>query len=457
LPQAFEQEFLLVHDGKWFGKYPPGYPLVLAAGVWSGVPWAINPLLATVSLATLYSLGRLLYDRRVASLVVLLALTSPFFLFMSSSMMAHPAELLWISTFMVAWLLALRRQRGWLWALLAGACLGLAFLTRQLAALSAGLPFLLLSTALAGRRGLRFRATRLAAFAGPLLLAGASLLFYQWAVTGDPFQDPRLLFEEFDRAGFGPDVGLAANVMRVDLQGTEQIQTWYYDPTQPPRGHTLARGLYNVERNWWELERHLFGWPPITTIAFIWLLFLLPGRARRPADWLLLASGTAAGAVYVSYWHAGIMYGPRYFYAAMPALLLLTAAGIEWSGRWLGGRSGQAATMLLAGALVAGNLLTYLPGQVAAHRGYNFVDGTRLAAVGEAISGPALVLVDAGSGDWWEYGTLALANSPWLDNRVIFARDLGRRPTDELIRLFPERAAYRLVGNQVERLDGRPP
>ena len=30
---------------------------------------------------------------------------------------------------------------------------------------------------------------------------------------------------------------------------------------------------------------------------------------------------------YVAYWASGIAYGPRYFYAALPALVILTARG----------------------------------------------------------------------------------------------------------------------------------
>ena len=31
---------------------------------------------------------------------------------------------------------------------------------------------------------------------------------------------------------------------------------------------------------------------------------------------------------YVAYWASGIAYGPRYFYAALPALVILTARGV---------------------------------------------------------------------------------------------------------------------------------
>src|SRR5690606_10490635 len=38
-PSSFSIPFVIVRDGMWFGKYPPGYPLVLALGVLIGQPW----------------------------------------------------------------------------------------------------------------------------------------------------------------------------------------------------------------------------------------------------------------------------------------------------------------------------------------------------------------------------------------------------------------------------------
>ena len=94
-PTFFEQEFLLVRDGRWFGKYPPGYPLVLALGVLAGKPWLVNPILAALTVLLLYLLRQGLYGRATGQVAILLMLTSPLFLFMSSSMMAHTAELFW--------------------------------------------------------------------------------------------------------------------------------------------------------------------------------------------------------------------------------------------------------------------------------------------------------------------------------------------------------------------------
>jgi hypothetical protein len=48
-----------VIDGKWVGRFPPGWPLFLAPWLALGVPaWLVSPLLAAGVLALLYTFGR---------------------------------------------------------------------------------------------------------------------------------------------------------------------------------------------------------------------------------------------------------------------------------------------------------------------------------------------------------------------------------------------------------------
>ncbi len=181
LPEFFKQEFLLVQNGRWFGKYPPGYPVVLALGVLLNAPWLINPLLASLTVPLLYQLGRRLVNDRIGLLAAGLMTLSPFFLFLSGSQMAHAAELFWLSLFMVCWEHAVGRKKqergetrrtrrvtqggknsltnlretlrylcvtpcSSLWPFVAGLAAGMAFLTRQLTAVAITAPFFLLTT-----------------------------------------------------------------------------------------------------------------------------------------------------------------------------------------------------------------------------------------------------------------------------------------------------------------------
>jgi hypothetical protein len=467
LPEFFEQEFLLAEDGRWFGKYPPGYPLLLATGVLLSQPWLINPFLATLTVPLLYKLGATLYGKRVGLGAALLAAVSPFFLFMSGSMMAHAAELFWITLFMLSWVWALKRARGRRWAFLAGLALGMAFLTRQPAAMGVGIPFIAITILAALRRGR-------AAFSRAVILAIAVLPFivllfaYQYAITGHPFEDPRQRYWSFDRLGFGEELGMDENAFTMTELDGYAATIWYNDPSQPPLGHSPARGLYNTERNWHSLEINLFGWLPFLTLAFCCLAVV----ARRPnwADSSLLAVAAGLIGFYVAYWAAGTIYGPRYYYAALPAFLLLTVRGIQTTAAKIGvghtytgfhgadvpAQMGKLIMVVLVAAFVLGNLFFSLPLFLDAYQGYNFIDRPSLALAQEHEEGQAILFIGVtDKNNWWEYGRYFSSNAPWLDGPIIYARDLGDRENGRLLARYPKFQAYRVSGDQIFRLGDR--
>jgi hypothetical protein len=471
LPEFFEQEFLLVQEARWLGKYPPGYPMLLALGVLLSQPWLINPYLATLTVPLLYKLGAALYGRRVGLGAALLAAVSPFFLFMSGSMMAHAAELFWITLFMLSWIWALRRSRGAGWAVMAGLSFGMAFLTRQAAAVAAGIPFIAMTMAPALRNGrARTAFSRLAIMAAAALPLVALLFAYQYAVTGDPLEDPRQRYWSFDRLGFGEELGMAENTFAISVLGEHPAMSWYYDPSQPPLGHSPARGLFNTERNWRSLEANLFGWIPLFTLAFCFLAFV----ARRPnwADLSLLAVIIGVLGIYVAYWSTGISYGPRYYYAALPAFLLLTVRGVQAAAERLGSGHGgvpvsgaeagtqacvQLGKLVMAAPLVAfvlGNLIFSMPTYLERYRGYNFVGRPALTLAGEGPGGPAILFVGVTEkNNWWEYGQYFSSNTPWLDGPIIYARDLGDEENARLMALYTGFASYRVAGDELIPLD----
>lgn len=458
-PEAFEQEFLLVRDGRWFGKYPPGYPALLAIGVRLGAPWLVNPLLAALTAPLLFVLARRLYppSPAIAVLAATLPLVSPFFLFMSGSHLAHSAELFWMALMMVLWLHTLQKPDARLATIGAGIAFGMLFLTRQLSAVGAALPFLLGTLFLLRRRARVVRTATLirrvlpaAAVALPFLLL---LLAHQWALTGDPLQDPRLLFWEYDSLGFGRDIGEGQNAFELAMTPDGLAQIWYYDASQPRRGHSPARGLYNTQQHWLALERDLFGWLPTLTFSLLWLGFLLPSPTRE--DWSLLFLFLALLCAYVFYWADGISYGPRYFFVALPALYLLTARGVQRLARWLGEPGGTVAVALLLALFIAGAMVISMPQYVKEFRSYNFVSRDRLTLVERATEKPALVFVDS-EADWWHYGELFSANSPWLDSPIVVARDLGPAANRRLLDEFAGRHAYILAGDELSPVMTRP-
>src|SRR5205085_9569379 len=75
------------------------------------------------------------------------------------------------------------------------------------------------------------------------------------------------------------------------------------------------------------LQFDLFGWPPLAALGLLGVPFLF-GRART---WdALAACGCLAFVVaFVAYFYHGITLGPRYYFEAMPWLLLLAGRGAQ--------------------------------------------------------------------------------------------------------------------------------
>lgn len=451
MPEFFEQEFVLARDERWFGKYTPGWPLVLALGVLAGAPWLVSPVLAALATGLTYLAGRRMYGGGVAALAAILMLFSPFFLIMSGEMMAHSAGLFWTALLLYATVVCWQRGHALAW-LLAGVAFGMLFITRQLTALGVGAAPLLI-VALAGLRMPR----RLPLYAA-LFLVGAApplayLAYFNTEFTGSPLGSTYELWWDFDRVGFGPTVGMHG-------------------------GHDLANGLSNTFANLQELLRHLHGWPAYLTLAPA--LVPLAYASRKLWDWVLLGSAAGLMLAYVFYWADGIMYGPRYYYESLTALVLLTARGcalvadlparlqlrrsrVDESGQATTGPNGEAArptwfqsarpaVLVLLVGLIAGNVLGYLPVIVGSSRGYNGVSRARLNVVEEAGLGSALVFVRQDWPDWQPYGSVFPANGPLLDNSIVYARDLGPVENRRLMAEYPDRDAYLLEGLELTEI-----
>ncbi len=439
LPEFFEQEFVLVHAGRWFGKYPPGQPLALALGVALGAPWIVSPVLAAGAVICTFLAGRRLYGAGTGLLGAGLLIVSPFFLFMSGSMMAHPAGLFWMSLGLFAAASIGWSKSPWPWIGL-GAATGMLLITRPLTA-AVILPALAAGLARLPRRP----SERLGALAWMAMGATPPTLFlllFNWSLLGDPFGNPYELWWAFDRPGFGPGVGM-------------------HGPHDP------ANGLSNTWANTIELMRHLFGWPGYLTLAPA----LLPSitLSRRPWDWLLTLCPVTLAVSYVFFWADGIMYGPRFYYEGIGAIALLTARGLSILANPLRNLISQEADGLgevagigglpaaLVGTvlamLVAVSLIGYLPPMVRLHQEFNGVSRARLDLVERAGVTNGLVFVTQNWPDWQPYGSVFPANGPLLDGPAIYARDLGPTENSRLMDAYPARRPYLLRGLELYRIE----
>jgi len=460
-PRSFLVPFVVDYQGQRFSKYPPGWSAVLAVGVALGVHEWVNPLLAGLGVWLSYRLGARLFGQGVGLLAALLTVTSPFFLMNSGSLLSHPLGLVLSAAFALGWLEALDRtdsdpahtnaahpnaahpnaahpRRAWLAALVSGVSLGLLALTRPLTAVGLAIPFGLHGLWLlvgGNRRGVphgiphgippaRWQVLKIPLTVGASALAIALLLpAWQYAVTGDPLLNPYVLWWPYDTIGFGPGVGVKAN------------------------GHTLAQAWYNTQVNLSAGAFDLFGWGPLSAIFLplgIVALAWLPGR-RRLAAGLVGAMSLTLIVAYMAYWIGAQLYGPRYYYEALPSLTIFTAAGVAWLAGKLPGMPGptkvraMAVTGLLT-ALVALNLFAYLPVRLQAMVGLYGIHADALEPFrtpeAQALT-PALVIVH--SQRWMPYGGLLELQDPLLSTPFIFAWSHEDASDQAAAALYPNR------------------
>ena len=432
--EGFFIPFVIDYQGRRFGKYPLGWPLVLSLGVIVGARWLVNPLMAGVAVWLTFRLGQKLLRDRIGLLAAALTVASPLFLTYTGSLLSHTLGLVLSLFFALSWLDAVDEQnltRGWLPPLSAGFSLGLLALTRPWTAFGVALPFGVDGLIRLWRGSAPVRKRIIAI--GLIAAAIASLHFlWQYALTGDALTNPYTLWWSYDRVGFGTNHG--------------------------PRemGHTLRQGWLNTRHSLILVGRDLFGWGQLS-----WLLPVLGfWKLRRcRTAWLLACVFPALVLVYIAYWVSG----PRYFYEGLHSLTLLSAAGIAWLAGWFAPSDGigfirpRLRQFLVLGLLALGLILSsmfYTPARLnAIQERYGF-HRDDLEAFQSAASGaktPALILVH--TEEWKEYGALLHFQDPQLTTPFIFYWAASTdNPSPNLSSHFPERNIYHYETNAPAQL-----
>jgi hypothetical protein len=420
--------------------YPFGHSLLLVVGIRLGTMWLIPPLVGAACVLTTFALGKRVYNTRAALLAALLLAASPFFLMTASNFMSHNTGALYVLLSLL-FISLMDRRRIWL-AVAAGVCFGLLFNTRPLTAMALVLPYgaFLLTRLLPEEDRLR-EVRMLAGFAaGGLLMLGAYWI-YNWGSTGDPFSSGYQVGGDLDQAvGFGGR-------------------------------HTVNAGIQNEQTQLSFLLLVFNGWPLYIGMMFVLLPFILGTRSLW--DWFFLASAVFVMGAYSLFEGSGVMHGPRYWYEAVPFLMLLTARGADRAAdvlsagarftqrvlfglrppdavaRWVGTGVVYSIVLVFVGAALAGWLFgkqdgwvaDFVPDRAVALKGFNDADDRILKLVDEEDLDNALVLVEA-CPHWQCYGTVFWKNSPDLDGNIVYARDIPER-LGAVLALYPDRDVYR--------------
>ncbi len=246
-PLAFYIPFIIHDNGHVFGKYTPGYPLLLALGALIDQPWLINALAAALSVWGVYLLGRDLYNHRTGLLAAALGAISPMAFMLSGTLLAHTSTLTALVFGMWGFVRARRstERQPRRFAVLAGVAIGWALISRPWTAVAISLPLALIALNDLFNHPRRFFRLYAVMFVAFLLVASIWPL-YNWLTTGSPTTNTYTLWWPYDRVGFGPGYGRLS-------------------------GHTWQRGIQNFRADFSDLGVTLLSWPSIAGVPLAWL------------------------------------------------------------------------------------------------------------------------------------------------------------------------------------------
>ncbi len=429
-PKSFLVPFVVDYEGQRFGKYPLGWPALLSLGERVNLRTWINPLLAGLGVWLIYRLGQKIFSEVVGLLAAGLTLTAPLFLMNSGILLSHPWGLVLSAAFALFWLDMIDENKtlpGWLPTLSAGFTLGVLIISRPLTALGVAIPFGIHGIILL-LRGDSIVRKRVLAMGSIVLLIGSLHFIWQFVLTGDPWRNPYTLWWVYDKLGFG-------------------------------LGHGVTEGGHNLTLAWNHTKfslnagySDLFGWG-----KFSW--FFLPlglwAARKRKMAWLIMAIFPTLIVIYAAYWVGAWLFGPRYYYEALPGLALLTATGIAYLAGWpltpgevyqrrfSWQRLRPLAVTGLVTLLIAANVIFYIPQRLGSMRGLFGVNSSQLAPFLTADAQdltPALVVVH--TENWREYAVLLELSDPFLETPFIFIFSRGSDADDSAASYFPERTVW---------------
>jgi hypothetical protein len=328
LPELFDQMHVL-NEGRFASRYFPGTGLWLAPFVAIGRPYLGHWLAGALATLCVFWTGWELGGRRTAIVAGLLNALSPGLALFSNLLLSHHPTLVGLMFFI--WM-SLRAQRTGRIRDHAFGAIGLTFamLCRPMTAFGVGLPFGLLlawqllrpnakndmstgsSTAV---DSLRQRALVVVAWGLPLAAGLGGMLYYNAAITGDPWVSPYQLYTDTytPRHVYGFH-NVTRGEQRLGPKVLENYDTWAEELTP-------ALAARKVKIRTFASLRWTLGVVPIAAAVLVLLL--------SPAAWnrgvlLIAAAIVALHAVHIPYWFEGIM-GWHYVFESAPLWLLLVA------------------------------------------------------------------------------------------------------------------------------------
>lgn len=405
--EFFSFSHIIEKDRLCVSQYPPGWPLLLALAHLLGLPfWAACPLLGLGLLAAIAELGGRENGPAGALVALLLIVLSPFFVFNAGSFFSHvPAALfgLLFCYFGVEFIDAPRIRS----AILAGAMLGMLGLIKTFDVIIFVLPFGI-ELLIKGRRP-HYRCVAAMVLGGLPFLA--ILLFYNWAITGNPLLSVMSWGSPLLHLGWPPR----------DELGVSSTFLW----------SIRLSGIRLIELAEWS--------SPLFILAYLPAIFWKIRRRKLRFYDLVFFTALAAFLFYPSL--GGNRYGPRYYFEAYPLMAITVASAIVGlTSESRGPRIGPAIIGLTAAHIMTcliGFIVIAIPMRKIVDERMDIYDRAHQAALGNAI-----IILHTGTGVLRAMNPGDLVRDG-IDGTqdVLYALDLPRR-REELKFLFPTRRIY---------------
>jgi len=408
----FPFRHFIFDDGRWFVMYTPIHSLLMAPFTRTGIAPLMGPMLGTLSLIGAYLLFRQITGKATARLGILVMAVSPFFLFMSASHMAHNTELMLI-TWALYFIVRGAREETPGFHAIGGFLLGLALCAKPYTMLPWAISITIVFFA-------RFRSRAIPPLLTIVLGALLPVAFFLLSnrhYTGDPLSPAYNLARGGSLLGFGPD------------------KAWF--PEYGDHAHTPLRGLLNLAQQAGAGSTILLGWPFLSLMPALLILF---NRVERKRWRVLYLPILAVIPFMFVHYAAAIDYGPRHYFTTLPAFALLCALGFREAVR----RRGNWAVLFFSALFLTATLMVYIPDGIVLRSGpWQSIDGIPVRLARRYAESPAVVFMEAGEHGYPNIMSGMLATDPFLDGDIVFcAHQTPEDDIEAMEKLFQGRTPY---------------
>jgi 4-amino-4-deoxy-L-arabinose transferase-like glycosyltransferase len=400
----------------------------------------VNPLLAAICVWLIYRLLAKIRNPRTGVFGAFLLSISPFFLILSSTLLSHTFSLFLSMVFFLSWFDSQSDKSTipvWISNLTCGLSMGLLALSRPLTALGVFFPFFIYSIIIVLGKNNRKKKNIL--ITGLIIGLYIPLYFlWQYILTGDPMRNPYTFVWPYDTIGFGPGIG------------------------RQPGGYLPSMAIKNARASLYVGMFDLFGW-----LKYSWLFLpvgLIPLILNRRA-WLVIPTLITVVAAYTLYWIGSDLFGPRYYFEALPACILLTAAAFDFLMGMLPELTGfpfwksiSTWRTIFAGIifslLIISPVLFYLPVRLPRFHNLYGSSAERLKPFLQANKPgitPALVIVHI-TQSWTDYSSLTELSNPYFDTPLVFSLYKGKEMDAVAASMFPGRFIWHYYPDEINIL-----